>query len=150
MSAFGPSMTAARSYSVQPRLPENTANTINPEHLRASALRRGDKPSSNGQLVHKAAALYKVSISAFVGAKELDAVNRALLSTCDHGCTGTSFESEEQKAGASVPRPFLSALPGSAAVKMQRDSDRANATTDDRHLCARVVAFYRLLCRRRG
>lgn len=31
----------------------------------------------------------------------------ALLSTCDHGGTGTSFESEKTEAGASVPRLFV-------------------------------------------
>lgn len=31
----------------------------------------------------------------------------ALLSTCDHGGTGTSSESEKTEAGARVPRLFV-------------------------------------------
>lgn len=45
--------------------------------------------------------------SAHLPAEELHAGNRAMLSTCDHGGTGTSFESEKTEAGASVPRLFV-------------------------------------------
>jgi hypothetical protein len=38
--------------------------------------------------------------------------NRALLSTCDHGCTGTSFESEKAEGRGQRASAFLLPSPG--------------------------------------
>lgn len=58
--------------------------------------------------------------------------NRALLSICDHGCTGTSFESERQKAGANVPRPFFCLRP----VVLLENADRPRLGKRDHPMTA--------------
>lgn len=46
--------------------------------------------------------------------------NRALLSTCDHGCTGTSFESEKTEGRGQRASAFLLPSPGSAVGKCRK------------------------------